>query len=135
MALGRVPVIIADNWVPFSIEHYNYYILIKESDVGKIDGILESKLVSYEILRQNVELIYNTFFSPGIRYTAVLNELVDLSENLPADLDADFLKGRLHSVDFWRANGWLLRQRIWNQSAWKLFQCLRRLKSIILWKS
>lgn len=112
MALGRVPVIIGDNWIPFSIQSGDYYIRIKESDIEMIEKIVEGHLPAYNKLRASVNSVYSTNFSPQSRYTVALNQLVKLSESVSAEVDANFLKKRLNSREFWSANGWLLSQRI-----------------------
>lgn len=126
IALGRVPVIIADNWVPFSIEADEYYIQIQESDIGKIDKILNTYLSSYETLQKSVGSVYSTYFSPERRYSVALNHLVSLSSMIPNNFDPDFLKRRLNSKEFWQMNGWLLKQRIARRVNTELTRCLRR---------
>lgn len=134
MALGRVPVIIADNWVPFSIDHDNYYVRIKESDVGRIDEILQSHLSSYKPIRESVRFVYNSYFAPGTRYTVALNQLVELSERIPGDLDAGLLKRRLNSCEFRTTNGWLFRQRMWRIVNNEIVKRSRQIKRIVLSK-
>lgn len=110
MALGRVPVIIADDWVPFSIEESNYYVRISEADIGKIDKILAMKLESYDALRKCVEFAYGTYFAPEKRYSAALNRLVSLSTTSRAHLSRRSLQKRLHTAR--KLNGLLYRQQI-----------------------
>ena len=48
LALGKVPVVIADDWVPFSIPEQDYYVRVKEKDVFDLVPILEEKEKVYE---------------------------------------------------------------------------------------
>jgi hypothetical protein len=110
MALGRVPVIIADEWVPFSIQEENYYVRIKEEDIAIIDKVLRGYVASYDALQRSVELVYGTYFAPEKRYSAALNRLVSLSTVSRDHLNRGFLTKRLHRER--KRNGLLFRQQI-----------------------
>lgn len=119
LSLGRVPVIIADNWVPFDISEKDYYVQIPECDVLEIYEILWNKLKRYDELRVNGEIVYRKYFAAGDRYTIALNQVVVLSNQLPMQINREYLMGRLQSRNFHRTNGWLLYQRV-------IKACMRR---------
>lgn len=112
MALGRVPVIIGDDWVPFSIPENNYYIRVLEGDIYDLPNILKSHLKDYDLLREEVIEVYAKYFSARVKYSKLINEIVVLSCSF------DYFKQTAELVDlwssrkFWRLNGWLFEQRI-----------------------
>jgi Exostosin family len=124
LALGHIPVIIADNWIPFSIKEKDYYIQIKESNINKIEEILVSYLPNYTKINENARYVYAKYFNYGSRYTLILNELVKLEESMINDFNSYFLIEKINSSKFWKANGWLISQRINNL-------CLINLKNLI----
>ncbi len=127
LALGRVPVIIADDWVPFSIEEEDYYIRIPEKDICRIEEILKEELHRYRQLQFNSHEIYNKYFRDDIRHTIAFEKLVELSERIPIHVDRKFLFDRLRSNEFHRINGWLIGQRFTRllRRRWRQLQGLR----------
>ena len=116
LALGRVPVIIADEWVPFDISEKDYYIQIPECDVQQVQEILRSKLCRYDELRANSEKVYKKYFARGDRYVMALNKIVKLSGQLSPQIDGNYLMRRLLSRNFHQMNNWLLYQRLMRAS-------------------
>ncbi|MEH6406780.1 MAG: exostosin family protein [Leeuwenhoekiella sp.] len=112
MALTRVPVIIADDWVPFSIEEDNYYIRVAEKDIYKLEAILEEKLVKYNTIKKNVSHVYNKYFKEDIRYSILLNHMVELAEEIDYKDKIEYLFKYWHSKEFFKLNKWLITQRI-----------------------
>ncbi|MBC8164882.1 MAG: exostosin family protein [Bryobacteraceae bacterium] len=110
MALGRVPVIIADDWVPFSVQESGYYVQIKEADIGRIDEVLRKHVASYEALQTCVKFVYGTYFAPEKRYATALNRLVSFSTMSQHHLNRAFLKKRLYNER--KRDGLLFRQQI-----------------------
>ncbi|ABG58180.1 exostosin domain-containing protein [Cytophaga hutchinsonii] len=115
MALGSVPVIIADEWVPFSIEEDNYYVRIAESDVENIYAILKAKQTDYENLRNNVSDVYKKYFESHIRYSVLLNHMVDFADQRPYPANIESFTKRWYSKAFRKQNNWLLSQRIFSK--------------------
>jgi hypothetical protein len=116
LALGRVPVIIADEWVPFDISEKDYYIQIPECDVQQVQEILRSNLCRYDELRANSEKVYKKYFARGDRYVMALNKIVKLSGQLSPQIDGNYLMRRLLSRNFHQMNNWLLYQRLMRAS-------------------
>ncbi len=111
LALGRVPVIIADDWIPFTIQENDYYIQIKESKISKIEEILEFHLPLYDKFKGNAKFVYKKYFNDNNRYSVILNEIIKLEESLPNEINSIFLIDRFRSSNFFKLNDWLINQR------------------------
>ena len=112
MALGRVPVIIADHWVPFGIPENEYYLRIPERDVAHVDVILREQADRYPQLHRNVIAVYAKYFARETRYSVALNRLAVLFRDKLVDHDLGLLRARWHSRAFWKSNGWCLEDRL-----------------------
>ena len=112
LALGRVPVVVADDWVPFSIPERDYFIRISESDVGSIDKILTNEVFKYGELWKKSTVVYNKYFEQSRRYSIAFDRLVALSDRMPNYVNRDYLLTRLRSSEFYKMNGWLFSQRL-----------------------
>lgn len=65
MQLGRVPVIIADSWVPVAgIDWSRCAVFVKEADVAQTPAILESLRGDSEQMGRNARLVWEERFSP-----------------------------------------------------------------------
>jgi hypothetical protein len=115
LALGRVPVVIADDWTPFSIDESDYLIRVAEKDVDQLEEILRRAMNDYAQIQARAQAVYLHYFSPSQRYPMALKKLAQLAETLSPNIDSDFLKHRLNSRDFRAQNGWLVHQRIRNR--------------------
>ena len=82
IALGRVPVIIADNWVPFSIPETGYYLKINENDIFAIPEILKKWEPWYEEMVKNVKTVYRKYFDQGKRYSIAILKIIELHSRI-----------------------------------------------------
>lgn len=112
MALGRVPVVIADDWVPFSIPESDYLLRVPEREVGDLGRILEAAEGRYEALCQRVREVYQAYYTPTVRYPVALRHLLALKQRSLGKFDEACLLARWNSRSLWRNNGWSLDQRI-----------------------
>lgn len=112
MALGRVPVILGDHWVPFDVDETGYFIRIPEKELARTEEILRKAVGNYDQFRTNVMQVYAKYFEADGKYTVAINKLCELSENIPGFVDQEFLLNRLKSRKFHRMNEWLRSQRI-----------------------
>lgn len=112
IALGRVPVVIADDWVPFSIPEDGYCLRVEERRIGEIDRLLEAAEDRYDELRARARDVYLKYYAPGIRYAVALRQLIALHRRRAAHIDRTFLLERWSSRRFWKSNGWCLEQRL-----------------------
>jgi hypothetical protein len=112
IALGRVPVIIADDWVPFSIEDRGYYIRIAEKDVERVAPLLSELEPDYEQYRAAAARVHEKFFAPDVRYTVAINKLCDFHRARQGSISFEMLDRRWRSRKFHHSNGWCLEQRV-----------------------
>ena len=76
MQAGRVPVILADDWIP--IENFNwdeFSIRIREKDISKIDRIIRANAANGERLGKKAQQVYNDYFAPGPDIILLANAL------------------------------------------------------------
>jgi hypothetical protein len=125
LAMGRVPVIIADDWVPFSIEEKNYFIKIPENDIDKITRILEANEGRYALLNENVQKVYNKYFNQANCYSIALNQLCKLYRESLINITSSDLKNHWKTKTFWKNNKWTMRDRI-KRKAGKLFRAFSK---------
>lgn len=111
LALGKVPVIIADDWVPFSIPERDYFVKVAEKDISNIIPILEQKEDEYEKLKDQATSIYSKYFDPRLCYSVALNQLTDFYDRLLA-ISPDYFRHRWRSRKFWKTNKWCIEDRI-----------------------
>lgn len=123
LALGRVPVVIADDWVPFSIPERAYYVRVRENDVERLPQLLESALTRYAETREEVCRVYRSYFAPSVRYSVALNRLTRFFLDRRQAFGYETFSRRWRSRKFWHSNGWTLPQRVgrrlqrWRQHA------------------
>jgi hypothetical protein len=112
MALGRVPVIISDSWIPFSFDQADpYYVLIAEADLPRIPDILRERRGEARTLANNARMLFQRYLSVGNRFPEVVRMMQKLQAGLPSDC-RKFYSHRWSSRKFRRANGWTLEQRL-----------------------
>lgn len=112
IALGRVPVVIADDWVPFSIPEEGYCLRVPEKQVGEVGRILAAAEDRYDELCKRAREVYLKYWTPPARYTVAMRQLIALKQRHAAPIDEAFLLARWNSRSLWRSNGWCLDQRI-----------------------
>jgi hypothetical protein len=112
LALGRVPVVIADDWIPFSVPEDNYYVRVPEKSILQLEELLAADEVRYDALSTQARLVYARWFRREVRYRVAIGQLCGLHHKTAGKLSARDLTERWHSGAFWRSNGWALDQRI-----------------------
>jgi hypothetical protein len=112
LALGRVPVVIADDWVPFSIEESGYFVRIRERDIGRIEALLTKVEPGYEQMQHTARVVYRRYFAPEVRYSVALNRLCKIYASQLRDIECASLTKRWNSRSFHYRNGWCLEQRV-----------------------
>lgn len=113
MAMGRVPVVIADGWIPFSFpEEIVYYIKVAEADIPRIPEILESRRSEAAEIGRNARLLWEKYCSPRRRATAVVEAIMRLARRSGARPTFDDYRDRWHSREFLRQLGWTWPQRL-----------------------
>ena len=112
LALGKVPVVIADDWVPFSIQEKGYFVSVKENDLSNLIQILAQKEIVYEKLKTNAINVYKKYFNPQFCYSMALNQLADLYTRQLLHIDSVYIRHRWNSRKFWKNNRWCIEDRI-----------------------
>lgn len=124
MAMGRVPVVIADNWVPFSfLEVTPYYVRVAEKDIGRLPEILSGLRTEAGQMGRCARHLWEKYCSPNRRVVAAVECITQLARQTECQPTFAQYKETWHSPTFRKKCGWTLRQRI----ALRLQQHLRRL--------
>ncbi len=113
MAMGRVPVIIADDWIPFSFgDKRQYYIRIAERDIPLMTEKLMSQRDSAEEIGRNGRAIWERFCSMTNRTSAAISAISGLSALGRSSNSYQYYRSRWRSKAFLRRCGWTYRQRM-----------------------
>jgi hypothetical protein len=112
MALGRVPVVIADDWVPFSIAESGYCLRIAEADLQQVERLLQDAEAQFPVLQAQARAVFTKYFAPARRYTVALSQLASLHARVGNTLTAQAHLKRWNSRAFWQSNGWCVEQRV-----------------------
>jgi hypothetical protein len=112
LALGKVPVVIADDWVPFSVPEKDYFVRIRESDLSNLVQMLEQKEDVYETLNTNAVNVYQKYFNPQFCYSIALNQLAELYARQLLNMDSAYIRHRWNSRKFWKNNRWCIEDRV-----------------------
>jgi len=94
ITLGKVPVIIADDWIPFSIPETGYYIQIQEKDILDIPIILQNLESSYEDMISKVNFVRKKYFLKPRKYAVAIAQLANLHSRIDPNLTYDLLAQR-----------------------------------------
>jgi hypothetical protein len=79
MELGRVPVIIADEWVePTGPRWPEFSIRVRESEVKSIPSILFDRESEFPMMAQKARKAWEEFFAPEVRLSWMLDQLINL---------------------------------------------------------
>lgn len=78
ITLGRVPVVIADDWVPFSIPENGYYVRIRERDISRTHELLRQHDCDYQSTAERVRSVRNKYFAKRKKYAVGIAQLIEL---------------------------------------------------------
>lgn len=115
MALGRVPVIIADDWIPFSIPETDYFIRLPESKLDDLEDFLDEKQPEAATLGRRAREVWLKHFSRQGRAAAAVEAAVDLLTKRTASLSMPEYHRRWRSYHFQQLNQMTLWQRAWRR--------------------
>jgi hypothetical protein len=122
MALSRVPVIIADDWIPFSFEQAPpYYIKVPETDIEYLPDILSARRDEAEQYGRNARMVWEKHCSEKRRTVAAVERIATMAAERQG-LSYAHYRELWHSKAFLLRAGWTLRQRV----SLRLQQHLRR---------
>ncbi len=115
MALGRAPVLIADEYVyPRGPDWPAFSLTVPERSVGKLASILDAERHRAEEMGRKAREAWDSHFSRGRIPGYFLREISKLIRNGPQRARAQEAQ-RWHSWDMWHANGWTIPQRAWRK--------------------
>jgi len=112
MAMARVPVIIADDWIPFSFpETAPYYIKVPESEIQRLPEILQARRADAEAIGRNARMLWERYLSPSTRAVSLVQSLANFSKINRTKPTFDAYRERWHSRELRRQLGWTFPQR------------------------
>ena len=113
--LNRVPVIIADDWIPFSFPVDNYYVQIPEKELDNIQSILQHEMKNYDTYYANLLKLKSTWLAKNKSYQILVEQFLDFHDRNQKAHHPQVLLERLASEKFLKSNGLLARQQ-WFQT-------------------
>ena len=112
MVLERVPVIIADDWVPFSFpQQDHYYVTIPESELENLTARLERELENYDFYLSNLLAVKSKWLTKTTRYRTVVEHFLDFHRKHQGGHAPKVLLERLKSYEFRKSNDLLSHQK------------------------
>jgi hypothetical protein len=113
MAMARVPVIIADDWIPISFEEkLPYYIKVLEKDIEHLPEILSQYRKEGEELGRNARMLWEKYCSLERRAAAAVECIAKLAAQSRGRMSYADYRERWHSRDFLKKAGWTARQQL-----------------------
>lgn len=123
MALARVPVIIADDWIPFSFDDDRpYYLRVLEKDVEHLPEILSARRAEADQYRLNARTLWEKYFSPERRVVSTLECIRKLAEQTRERATYSAYRDHWNSREFLSKLGW----NPWQKLAFRIEQHVRR---------
>jgi Exostosin family len=103
MQLGRVPVIIADDWVePSGPDWAEFSLRVPESAIHSVSKLLADREPEYPQMARKARESWESFFAPEVRLSWILNQLEDLRTRR-GNRSTDF-RSRWSRRGFYRGN-------------------------------
>ena len=107
MMLGRVPVIVSDQWVPPEGPDWDTFSLrVKESEVELIPALLEARLDEAPAMGEAAREAWLDWFSPEAGFHRTVEWCLDLARSAPARSGARGLAPRLQMLRPYHAARW-----------------------------
>lgn len=112
MAVGRVPVLIADEWVPpDNLDLEAVAVVVPEKRLGDLEEILNAKKSQAAEMGRKGRLYWKKHFARDVRLRALIDVAVSLQQERKHIPTLDSYLERWESFSFAWANGWTLPQR------------------------
>jgi len=123
MAMARVPVIIADDWIPFSFEeNLPYYVKVPERDLEHLPDILSGHRGRADEYRRNARMLWEKYCSASRRVVAAVESIAKMAAQSGDRITYASYQELWHSREFLERAGWTSRQQL----ALRMEQHLRR---------
>ena len=111
--MGRAPVVIADNWIPFTFkENIPYYLRVPESELEYLPEILNNRREEAREIGRNARILWEKYCSRSRRMVAALECIATLAASQGERLTFASLREMWHSKAFQEKCGWTTRQRL-----------------------
>ena len=121
MSLGRVPVIISDQWQPSpGIPWEELCVFIPEKDIDRIPTILCYLEGEAQMMGKLAQEAFNKFFAPNVFFEQLLTSLVSNYSGCEFAIGSNLLRA-------WRALGWREIRSLGSQTKSRAVESLRRL--------
>ena len=112
MALGRVPVLLADDWVPpENLDIDSVAIRVRERDFADLEEIIRSRESDAVEMGLNGRKYWKTYFSKEVRLKSLIDLAVSCLQQRERVPTLEDYAERWHSFSFSWANGWTPIQR------------------------
>jgi hypothetical protein len=113
MAMGRVPAVIADKWIPFSFDDKRpYYLQIPEAEVDQVDAILREADSRAEEYGFNARELWKKYCAPSTRVYAALREITRFKNEGTNPKNYGECRRQWVSRKFLKQKGWTLEQML-----------------------
>ncbi len=113
MAMGRAPVIIADDWIPLSFEDdIPYYIKVAERDIERLPEILSARRKDAKEYGHNARILWEKYCSMPNRAVTPVQCLAKLAARPGDRMSYSQYRELWHSKEFLSRAGWTFRQRL-----------------------
>ena len=120
MRVGRVPVIISDNWVPPTGPSWDdFAIRIAQKDIDKIPEILEREEANWEKKARLARQAWEDYFAPDTLFSYLIDQLLELKTLMqngerPSVIGhrAKFLKYAFRRLIIQNVKGWPIYNRL-----------------------
>lgn len=109
MQAGRVPVIIADEWVrPKGVAWDEFALFVPESQVAQLPQLLEKAEAQWSAMSRRARAAWETSFAPDVIFHYFIEQLLPLRHT---NKRMKFLLARSHDAQFAK---YLLRSKLWH---------------------
>lgn len=82
LALGRVPVILSDDWSPVPGPDWDECaIFVPEAKISELPHLLEERESEFETLSANARAAWNTWFAPEVRFHVLVEACIELKKS------------------------------------------------------
>ena len=105
--LGRVPIIISDDWVPpDSINCNSFSVTISEKRIADLPALVDSYLARWPAMSSAALSAWNTYFQDSVLADYLFDQLESLTFTKQPDIDWPSLNLRWRSASFRKQNNW-----------------------------
>jgi hypothetical protein len=113
LQLGRVPVILADEWVPPEGPSWPEISLrVSESRIDELAEIIRANADRAEVMGRSARRAWEEWFAPDVIFLRMLDAIEGIRLQRPLDHNEARYQRAWHSLSFRWARGWTVPQRL-----------------------